>query len=74
ADDATPTSADATTGAAQPPPLAGLRDELGDSTNTWDEITHDNNFYEFTAKKTKVAKLAEGYPTEPWCDCHFPIA
>ena len=50
-----------------PPQASGiLTDELGDPANTWDEITHYNNFYEFTTKKTKVAQMAEGYPTEPW--------
>ena len=55
-----------TPGAIPPTPLAGLTDELGDPANSWDEITHYNNFYEFTTKKTKVAQMAEGYPTEPW--------
>ncbi len=52
---------------AQSPNAAGaLTDELGAPANTWDEITHYNNFFEFTTDKTKVAKLAQDYPTEPW--------
>ncbi len=51
-----------------PAPQAGnaLTDEFGAPANTWDEITHYNNFFEFTTDKTKVAKLAQDYPTEPW--------
>jgi sulfoxide reductase catalytic subunit YedY len=53
-------------GASGPTPAPGLTDELGAPANTWDQITHYNNFYEFTTDKTKVAGLAEGYPSEPW--------
>ncbi|MCJ7734042.1 MAG: molybdopterin-dependent oxidoreductase, partial [Anaerolineales bacterium] len=41
-------------------------DELGDTINTFDDITNYNNFYEFTVDKEGVARLAEGYPTSPW--------
>ncbi len=53
-------------GASGPAPAPGLADELGVPANTWDQITSYNNFYEFTTSKTKVARMAEGYPTEPW--------
>ena len=43
-----------------------LRDELGNAANTLQEITHYNNFYEFSTNKREVAVLAEGYQTSPW--------
>lgn len=50
-----------------PAPLPqGLVDELGDPANSYDQITHYNNFYEFTVDKEKVAELAANFPTEPW--------
>lgn len=41
-------------------------DELGDSANTFDEITNYNNYYEFSTNKEAVASLAEGFTTAPW--------
>ena len=41
-------------------------DELGAPLNSYEDITHYNNYYEFTTDKERVAKLAEGYPTSPW--------
>ncbi|MFQ5399486.1 MAG: protein-methionine-sulfoxide reductase catalytic subunit MsrP [Anaerolineae bacterium] len=41
-------------------------DELGDPVNSYEEITHYNNFYEFTTDKEKVAEMAAGYQTSPW--------
>ena len=41
-------------------------DELGDPANSFEAITNFNNFYEFTTDKEGVARLAAGYPTEPW--------
>ena len=41
-------------------------DELGDSLNTFEEITNFNNFYEFTTDKQKVAALAQDFQTSPW--------
>src|SRR5512138_2941511 len=35
------------------------KDELGDPTNSFEDITHYNNFYEFTEDKQGVAGLAE---------------
>ena len=43
-----------------------ILDELGDSANTYQEITHYNNFYEFTMDKPGVAVLARDFPTSPW--------
>jgi methionine sulfoxide reductase catalytic subunit len=48
-------------------PAAGAtQDELGDPLNTYQQITHYNNYYEFTTDKEGVAKLAENFPTSPW--------
>ncbi|MBK8782953.1 MAG: protein-methionine-sulfoxide reductase catalytic subunit MsrP [Anaerolineales bacterium] len=41
-------------------------DELGDSANTFEEITNYNNYYEFSTNKEAVAPLAKGFTTAPW--------
>ncbi len=41
-------------------------DELGDRANSFEDITHFNNFYEFTTDKQAVAGMAEGFQTSPW--------
>jgi methionine sulfoxide reductase catalytic subunit len=54
---------------SQPPvgtQLPGLKDELGSAANTYDQITHYNNFYEFSQGKEEVASLAEKFRTSPW--------
>ncbi len=43
-----------------------LSDELGNQTNTFEEITTYNNFYEFTTSKDGVHKLAGSFKTSPW--------
>jgi len=43
-----------------------LKDDLGDPANTFDQITHYNNYYEFTTDKAGVAALAADFPTTPW--------
>jgi len=48
------------------PGVTGLKDEMGDPANTFNDITHYNNYYEFTTDKAGVATLAEGFPTSPW--------
>ena len=48
------------------PSAGATTDELGDPLNSYEDITHYNNYYEFTTDKERVAKLAEGYPTSPW--------
>jgi len=47
-------------------PSGGLTDELGDAANSFEDITHYNNFYEFTTDKEGVAKLAPQFNPEPW--------
>lgn len=55
------------TAAPSSPIAAGdLRDELGDPANSFEEITSYNNYYEFTANKEGVARLAKNFPTSPW--------
>jgi sulfoxide reductase catalytic subunit YedY len=46
--------------------VSAQTDELGDSLNTYDQITNYNNYYEFSLDKELVAVEAEGYPTSPW--------
>jgi methionine sulfoxide reductase catalytic subunit len=43
-----------------------LMDELGDPTNTYQQITNYNNFYEFSVEKEAVAPLSENFKTSPW--------
>jgi methionine sulfoxide reductase catalytic subunit len=50
----------------EPTEVAGLQDELGDPANTYNEITHYNNYYEFTTDKEGVAALAKNFKTSPW--------
>jgi sulfoxide reductase catalytic subunit YedY len=45
---------------------SGLTDELGDPTNTFEEITNYNNYYEFTTDKEGVARLAPRFNPAPW--------
>jgi methionine sulfoxide reductase catalytic subunit len=50
-----------------PPPVAGAStDELGDPLTSYQDITHYNNYYEFSTNKESVAILARDFPTSPW--------
>jgi sulfoxide reductase catalytic subunit YedY len=40
--------------------------ETGEIPNTLDEITHYNNYYEFTTDKEGVARLSANFKTSPW--------
>lgn len=40
--------------------------EIGEVPNTLDEITHYNNYYEFTTDKEGVARLSANFKTSPW--------
>jgi sulfoxide reductase catalytic subunit YedY len=44
----------------------GLKDELGDPANTFDEITNYNNYYEFSQGKEEVAPMSKNFKTSPW--------
>lgn len=60
-----PSQSESTNGgnAASEPELV---DELGDPSNTFDEITNYNNYYEFTTNKEGVARLSSEFITRPW--------
>jgi sulfoxide reductase catalytic subunit YedY len=54
-----------------PAPRAGtstpvLTDELGSPVNSIDQITHYNNYYEFSTSKLAVAPLSKLLKTSPW--------
>jgi sulfoxide reductase catalytic subunit YedY len=51
---------------AAPVPKSSATDELGEAVNTYEDITHYNNYYEFTVDKQGVADLAQGFNTRPW--------
>jgi sulfoxide reductase catalytic subunit YedY len=48
------------------PDLPAKMDELGDSTNSLEDISNYNNYYEFTTDKTGVAPLAKKFNPQPW--------
>jgi sulfoxide reductase catalytic subunit YedY len=41
-------------------------DELGDPANSFKDITHYNNFYEFSTDKQAVNPLSQDFKTDPW--------
>jgi sulfoxide reductase catalytic subunit YedY len=45
---------------------AGKTDELGSPLNSYDDITHYNNFYEFSTGKEDVAPLSAKFQSHPW--------
>ena len=47
-------------------PANTYKDELGDSANSFYQITHYNNYYEFTTNPQGVAGLVDKFPTSPW--------
>ncbi|MGB8647582.1 MAG: protein-methionine-sulfoxide reductase catalytic subunit MsrP [Anaerolineae bacterium] len=59
------TSAPAALPGATPQAGAGT-DELGDKLTSYDNITHYNNFYEFSTDKEPPAELARNFKTTPW--------
>jgi sulfoxide reductase catalytic subunit YedY len=46
--------------------MPGLKDDLGDPANSFEDITHYNNFYEFSQGKEDVAGLVDRFKTSPW--------
>ena len=42
------------------------KDELGDPANSFEDITHYNNFYEFSENKEAVSKLSKNFKSHPW--------
>jgi len=52
-----------------PPPdleVSAQTDELGDTLNTYEQITNYNNYYEFSTDKEAVAPLSKDFKTAPW--------
>jgi methionine sulfoxide reductase catalytic subunit len=45
---------------------AAMKDELGNDANSYETITHFNNYYEFSQGKEDIAALAEKFVTTPW--------
>lgn len=42
------------------------KDEFGDAANSFEDITHYNNFYEFSENKEAVYPLSKDFKTHPW--------
>jgi sulfoxide reductase catalytic subunit YedY len=65
-DTANPSNAGATTDSTSPPSAGASTDELGNPLTSFQDITHYNNYYEFSTNKETVAKLVEDFPISPW--------
>ncbi len=68
---AAPTGQSATPTLTPSPPVPDnaqgqTTDELGNKLNTFDEITHYNNYYEFSVDKQEPAILSRNFKTSPW--------
>ena len=50
----------------QLPTPSASADELGAPLTSFEAITNYNNFYEFTTSKEGVARLAQGFRSNPW--------
>jgi methionine sulfoxide reductase catalytic subunit len=48
------------------PTPSGLKDETGAPANSLQDISHYNNYYEFSQGKGDVAPLSENFKTSPW--------
>jgi sulfoxide reductase catalytic subunit YedY len=46
--------------------ISKKKDELGDPVNSFDDITHYNNYYEFSESKEAVAPNSQNFKTSPW--------
>jgi sulfoxide reductase catalytic subunit YedY len=55
-----------TTGTVPPFYTGPTTDELGDPLTPLEDITHYNNYYEFSTSKTAVADLVTNFPISPW--------
>ena len=42
------------------------KDEFGDPTNSFEDITHYNNFFEFSENKEAVNRLSKDFKSHPW--------
>jgi sulfoxide reductase catalytic subunit YedY len=52
--------------ATEMPAMPAKSDELGDPANSYEDITHYNNYYEFSTDKEAVYPLSQKFTTEPW--------
>ena len=52
--------------AQEVPSLPPKADEFGDPANSFEDITHYNNFYEFSTNKEAVNPLSKDFKTHPW--------
>ena len=52
--------------ATEMPAMPAKSDELGDPANSYEDITHYNNYYEFSTDKEAVNPYSQGFTTEPW--------
>jgi sulfoxide reductase catalytic subunit YedY len=52
--------------ASQPPYTGTTTDELGAPLTSFNDITHYNNYYEFSTDKSAVSDLATNFPISPW--------
>lgn len=48
------------------PDLPSKMDELGDPANSFEDITHYNNYYEFSTDKEGVNPLSKDFKASPW--------
>lgn len=46
--------------------MSGRTDEFGDPLTPFDDVTHYNNYYEFSESKEAVGPLSKGFITKPW--------
>jgi sulfoxide reductase catalytic subunit YedY len=63
---ATPGAASTLSPNATPTSAGTVTDELGAPLTSLQDITHYNNYYEFTTSKEGVAGLAADFPISPW--------
>jgi methionine sulfoxide reductase catalytic subunit len=61
-----PGASAATAPAQEMPDLPAKKDELGDPANSYEDITHYNNYYEFSTDKEAVNPLSQEFTTKPW--------
>ena len=52
--------------ATEAPTLPAKMDEFGDPANSFEDITHYNNFYEFSGNKVAVYPLSKDFKAHPW--------
>lgn len=57
---------DSSTEASSTPISSGQKDEFGDPTTSFDDVTHYNNYYEFSERKEAVVPLSKDFKPKPW--------